>query len=129
MPGSRRLLCLVLLVLFSAASAFAQFTSSVQGAVQDPTGAGVANARVQLANVATNAVQTTTSDEAGNFRFLSLAPGSYKVTIEATGFGKSEVDITLLTAQNLSVPVTLEGWLDFRSGHRHDGSPCGRYCG
>src|SRR5271166_2426172 len=74
MPGSRRLLCLVLLVLFSAASAFAQFTSSVQGAVQDPTGAGVANARVQLANVATNAVQTTNSDEAGNFRFLR--PGS-----------------------------------------------------
>jgi hypothetical protein len=108
MPGSRRSLCLALLVLFSAASAFAQFTSSVQGTVQDPSGAGVANATVRLANVAINAVQTATSDEAGNFRFLSLAPGSYKVTVEATGFGKSEVDITLLTAQNLSVPVTLK---------------------
>lgn len=108
MPGSRRSLYLALLVLFSAASAFAQFTSSVQGTVQDPSGAGVGKATVRLANVATNAVQTATSDNAGNFRFLSLAPGSYKVTVEATGFGKSEVDITLLTAQNLSVPVTLK---------------------
>ena len=58
--------------------------------------------------MSTNVTQTTTSDEAGNFRFLSLAPGSYKVTVEATGFAKSEVDITLLTAQNLSVPVTLK---------------------
>jgi hypothetical protein len=108
MPGSRRSLCLVLLVLFSAASAFAQFTSNVQGTVQDPSGAGVGKATVRLANVATDAVQTTTSDEAGNFRFLSLAPGSYKVVVEATGFGRSEVDITLLTAQNLNVPVTLK---------------------
>jgi len=107
MPG-RRSLCLALLVLFSAASAFAQFTSSVQGVVQDPSGAGIAKATLHLVSVSTNVTQVTTSDDAGNFRFLSLAPGSYKVTVEATGFAKSEVDITLLTAQNLSVPVTLK---------------------
>ncbi len=54
MPGSRRSLCLALLVLFSAASAFAQFTSSVQGTVQDPSGAGIAKATVHLVSVATN---------------------------------------------------------------------------
>ena len=108
MPGSRRAICFALLVLFSAVSAFAQFTSSVQGTVQDPSGAGIAKATVRLVNVATKAAQTTTSDAAGNFRFLSLAPGSYKVTVEASGFAKSEVDITLLTEQNLSVPVTLK---------------------
>ncbi len=108
MPGSRRAICFALLVLFSAVSAFAQFTSSVQGTVQDPSGAGIAKATVRLVNVATNAAQATASDAAGNFRFLSLAPGSYKVTVEASGFAKSEVDITLLTEQNLSVPVTLK---------------------
>src|SRR5271156_4886561 len=108
MPGSRRSLCLALLVLFSAASAFAQFSGSVQGVVQDPSGAGIAKAAVRLVSVSTNITEATTSDEAGNFRFLSLAPGSYKITVEATGFAKSEVDITLLTAQNLSVPVTLK---------------------
>ena len=37
-----------------------------------------------------------------------LRPAAYKVTVEATGFAKSEVDITLLTEQNLNVPVTLK---------------------
>src|SRR6202050_4283977 len=108
MPGSRRTICLAVLLLFSAVSAFAQFTGSVQGTVQDPSGAGIAKAAVRLLNVATNAVETAASDESGNFRFLSLAPGSYKVTVEASGFAKSEVDITLLTEQTLSVPVTLK---------------------
>ena len=108
MPGSRPAIGLALLVLLSAASTFAQFTSSVQGTVQDPSGAGIAKATVRLLNVATNAAQTAASDEAGNFRFLSLAPGSYRVTVEASGFAKSEVNITVLTEQNLSVPVTLK---------------------
>jgi hypothetical protein len=108
MPGSRRAVCFALLVLFSGASAFAQFSSSVQGTVQDTSGAGIAKASVRLLNVATNSAQAAASDESGNFRFLSLAPGSYKVTVEASGFAKSEVDITLLTEQNLSVPVTLK---------------------
>ena len=103
----RRFLWSLPLVLFATA-AFAQFTSSVQGVVQDPSGAAVPKATVHLVNTATGAVQTGTTDAAGGFRFLSLAPGSYKVTVEAGGFAKSEVDVTLLTEQNLSVPVTIK---------------------
>ncbi len=103
-----RLLCLFFTVVFTTTVAFAQFTSSVQGSVQDPSGAAVPKATVQLVNKATNATQATVTDSAGNFNFVSLAPGSYKVTVEATGFSKAEVDITLLTAQILSVPVTLK---------------------
>src|SRR5580658_9469837 len=105
---SRRSLCLAFLSLFFAASAFAQFTGSVQGTVQDPSAAGIAKATVQLVNQATKESESTTTDAAGNFRFISVAPGSYKVTVEAAGFAKSEVDITLLTEQNLNVPVTLK---------------------
>jgi hypothetical protein len=105
---SRRSLCLAFLSLFFAGSAFAQFTGSVQGTVQDPSAAGIAKATVQLVNQATKESESTTTDASGTFRFLSLAPGTYKVTVEATGFSKSEVDITLLTEQNLNVPVTLK---------------------
>ena len=98
---------LIPVVLFSSV-ALAQFTGSVQGIVQDPTGAGVGKANVQLINNSTQATQVATTDASGNFQFLSLAPGSYKVTVEASGFAKSQVDITLLTAQNLNVPVTLK---------------------
>ena len=106
MPGimrSSRYLCLACLILLSAASAFAQFTSSVQGTVQDSSGAAIAKATVQLVNTATNAVQATTTDASGTFRFLSLAPGGYKVTAEVAGFSKSEVDITLLTEQKVRI--------------------------
>src|SRR5450755_3677531 len=105
--NSRRVLCLLSALLFSTA-AFAQFTSSVQGVVQDPSGAGVAKATVRIVNTGTQVAQNAATDESGNYRFVSLAPGSYKVTAEATGFSKSEADVTLLTEQNLSVPLTVK---------------------
>ena len=95
------------LLLFSTV-ALAQFTASIQGVVQDPSGAGLAGARVNLVNNATHVTTTTTGDASGNYHFGSLAPGSYSVTAEASGFAKSQVDVTLLTEQNLSVPITLK---------------------
>jgi hypothetical protein len=49
-----------------------------------------------------------TSDESGNYSFVSLAPGRYKITAESAGFSRSEADVTLLTAQNLNVPITFK---------------------
>ena len=96
------------LVLFSASLGFAQFTSNVQGVVQDSSGAVVPKATVTLVNTGTQVTKTTTSDQDGNFRIVSLAPGAYRLTVEASGYAKSESDITLLTEQNLNVPVTLK---------------------
>ena len=59
--GLSRFLCSLFAVLFSTA-AFAQFTSSVQGVVQDPSGASVAKATVQIVNRDTQFTQTTTTD-------------------------------------------------------------------
>jgi Carboxypeptidase regulatory-like domain len=100
--------CLLLSVVLLATTAFAQFTSSVQGVVQDPTGAGVSKASVQLLNQATSATTMTTTDDAGNFRFVSLAPGNYTINVEASGFAKSATHVNLLTEQNLNVPITLK---------------------
>ena len=99
---------LLALMLLSASLCFAQFTSNVQGIVQDSSGAVVPKATLTLVNNATQATRTTTSDADGNFRFLSLAPGSYKLTVEASGYSRSESTVTLLTEQNLNVPVTLK---------------------
>src|SRR5438094_8591894 len=85
----------------------AQFTSNVQGVVQDPSGAVVPKATVTLRNNATQATNTTSTDDGGNFRFLSLAPGAYTLGVEASGYTKSETTVTLLTEQNLNVPVKL----------------------
>jgi hypothetical protein len=87
---------------------FAQFTASIQGFVQDPSGAGIPHATLHLVNTSTQVAATTTSDDSGNFRFSSLAPGSYRVTGEADKFSKSQIDVTLLTEQTLNVNVTLK---------------------
>ena len=88
--------------------AVAQFTASIQGEVKDQSGAGVAKASIQMVNTATGVTAVATTDDAGNYRFVSLAPGRYKITVQAAGFAKSEADVTLLTEQNLNVPLSLK---------------------
>ena len=108
LPTAVRASLASLLVILCATLCSAQFTSSVQGIVQDGSGAGLSSATVQIINKDTQISQTTTSDGAGNFRFVSLPPGAYKVVVEAKGFAKSEADVTLLTEENLNVPITLK---------------------
>ncbi|MGA8270288.1 MAG: TonB-dependent receptor [Candidatus Sulfotelmatobacter sp.] len=98
----------LLFAILCASLCFAQFSGSVQGVVQDPSGAGVAKATVRLENPDTRVSSTTTTDASGNFHFQSLAPGRYKVTVEAVGFEKSEASFSLLTEQLLNLPIALK---------------------
>ena len=105
--SARRVCTWLFLTVFSTSLAFAQFTSGLQGTVQDPSGAGIGKANIQLINDATAAAVSKTADATGNFRFVNLAPGAYTLKVAATGFSRAETHITLLTEQNLNVPVTL----------------------
>jgi hypothetical protein len=88
-------------------SAWAQFSGNIQGDVRDSSGAAVAGAAVTLNNAATNVNQMSKTDTAGNYRFVSLAPGDYKVSVSASGFAPAAVTVTLLTSQTVEVPVKL----------------------
>ena len=77
---------------FVTVSTWAQFNASIQGSVTDPSGAAVAQAKITLENVANHVTSATTSDDEGGYRFVSLGPGSYKVSVEAAGFSKVEND-------------------------------------
>jgi hypothetical protein len=99
---------LLAFVMLAASSALAQFTGSIQGNVEDPSNAEVAHAKITLVNATTGVASSTVSDASGNYRFVSLAPGAYRVTVEATGFAKSAVEVTLLTEQNLNVPLKVK---------------------
>jgi hypothetical protein len=105
---SRRFFWLCSILVVTASAAFAQFTASIQGEIKDPSGAGVAKVKIQLVNTATGVTAVVTSDDSGNYNFVSLAPGRYKITAEAAGFARSEADVTLLTSQNLNVPIALK---------------------
>lgn len=105
--SSLGLLRLLFALVCLAGTALAQFTGNIEGVVQDPTGAAIAQAKLVLTNVATQVAATATSDAAGNYRFLSLAPGTYKVTVQAPGFSNAEARLTLQTNQTLNVPISM----------------------
>src|SRR6266446_1563748 len=94
--------------LLLTGSASAQFTANIQGRVEDPSGAGIPQAKIALLNLATQASAVTTTDATGGFRFLSLAPGPYKIAVEAAGFARAEVTVNLVTNQNLNVPIAVK---------------------
>lgn len=98
------LLCLVLLAAFCAipsTTLFGQaFYGSVVGTITDPSGAAVSGATLTLTNVATGETRDTRSGGAGDYQFLNLVPGNYKVQAEQTGFKK---------ASRESVEVTVSG--------------------
>ena len=59
---------LVLVVsLLSALACFGQTAASLQGTVSDPSGAVVPKVQVEVRNVATAALYTATTDEAGRY--------------------------------------------------------------
>lgn len=100
------LTCLVLLV---PCASFAQLsTASLSGLVKDPSGARVQNATVQLRNVTTSVENTTKSNTTGVYNFTSVAPGSYTLQVNASGFSTAQIPIfTLTVAQVASIDVTL----------------------
>src|SRR5256884_6433207 len=99
---------LLLVMLLVAVSTRAQFSGNIQGTVVDPSGAAIAQAKVALENLGNHISATTTTDGEGGYRFLSLAPGSYKISVEAAGFSRAETTITLETNQNLNVPFAVK---------------------
>ena len=61
-------------------------TGSLSGTVRDASGAVVANAKVTLLHDATSDLRSTVSNASGHFTFAAVQPGSYTVTVEASGF-------------------------------------------
>ncbi len=61
-------------------------TGAIAGSVTDPNNATIANATVTLRSLGTNREETVTTGNEGRFRFTTLQPGIYNLTIKATGF-------------------------------------------
>ncbi|MGH9657020.1 MAG: carboxypeptidase regulatory-like domain-containing protein [Bryobacteraceae bacterium] len=77
---------------FAVNPAFPQaITAKLVGAVTDPSGAVVLNAKVETRNVQTNLVRSTATDAQGNYELNFLPVGSYTLSVEAAGFLRAEV--------------------------------------
>src|SRR5690349_3842928 len=95
---SRAVWLFALTALLSVA-ANAQFQASIQGTVADAAGALIPQAKVTLSSKETGRdLQTVTSGD-GFYRFTALAPGSYKLTVEHSGFKRKELENITVSAE------------------------------
>src|SRR5438067_3946604 len=73
-------------ILWTATSALGQTFGAIGGEARDATGAAVAGATVTAVNGGTNASRTVITNDAGDYNFPSLPPGTYLVRVEKPGF-------------------------------------------
>src|SRR5579859_354859 len=64
--------------------------ASLSGMVVDPAGGAISAVAIQIKNLATDAMRTTTTDRAGRYSIFDLGPGAYELRAEKPGF-KTEV--------------------------------------
>jgi len=82
----RRLVSIVALLAVPVVAFGQGFQGGLRGAVRDAAGAVVPGVEIMLINEATNLTRATLSNEAGEYNFPALEPGSYKLNGALPGF-------------------------------------------
>jgi len=100
---------LLLGLAVSGPSAWAQFSSTLEGTVSDPSGAVVPGAAVTTTNEATGVSQSVPTTTAGLYRFPALPGGVYTLKVSLQGFKTwTREHVRLESTQTRAVNVTLE---------------------
>ena len=110
MKISQRFVVMAVLLAALPTAVLAQFeTASVLGTVKDGTGAVIVGSKITLENVKTGVLATTLSNDSGNFDFLAVQIGTYRIKVEATGFKAGlSADFTVAVSARQRVDMTLE---------------------
>lgn len=100
----------MLVILFFTGNLFAQAgTSGISGTVTDQNGAIVAGASVKLLNPANGFNRTLATNSEGTYNFPSIAPGTYRIEVEATNFKKSvAAEVKILVDSPIVFNIALE---------------------
>src|SRR6185437_150817 len=92
-------------------SAWGQTTSSgtVTVTVVDQSGGVVSGAQLQLQDISTNDIRNSVTQDRGNYSFVNLPIGTYKLTVSKAGFGTQLYDSVIVqAAQVTDLAVTLK---------------------
>ncbi|MFN7918976.1 MAG: TonB-dependent receptor [Bryobacteraceae bacterium] len=96
--------------LLSSIAAVAQVsTGEIIGTITDSTGAVVSNAKITASNAATGLSRETTTSSTGDYILTLLPPGTYSISVEASGFRKVvQNEIGLQINQRLRLDFALQ---------------------
>ena len=84
-------------------------SATLEGTVQDSSGAVVAGAAVTVRDPETNLVRTTQTDPVGSFRVADLPIGTYEVRVDAGGFASyTHAGVILAIGQTARLLVVLQ---------------------
>src|SRR5216683_2268145 len=112
-PALRRAtFCFTLIasVLLFLSTAVGQSTGGrIIGRVSDSTGAVINGANVSVVNEATGVSGETKTDQSGDYAFVEVAPGNYRLEYVLQGFKKNiRINVTLDVNQVLTLNATMQ---------------------
>jgi hypothetical protein len=103
------LLCWLTLPWLTVEWLRADVAGTILGNARDPSGAAMVGVSISATNVETNLSLRTSTDTAGEYRFLSLPAGTYRLEATLSGFQKFVTDnIVLSVDQQRRVDITLK---------------------
>jgi hypothetical protein len=108
--NANNLAILLLLTIVNACTLQAQSgtSSAVTGTISDATGAVVPNAAVTAREISTGSTRTARSNADGRFLFAQLNPGTWRIVVQAEGFGSAESQpAAVAVGQTIAVNFTL----------------------
>ncbi|HTQ55749.1 MAG TPA: TonB-dependent receptor [Bryobacteraceae bacterium] len=109
MPRYAYWLALAVLLLGTTAAWGQSQNGSLTGQVTDKTGASIPNATVTLTSTERHIPQTTQTDSEGRYSFPNDPPGTYDLTVDATGFKQYvQHGIQIAVSQAVRADATME---------------------
>ena len=100
--------CWLLVMAATASVGAQQFTGGVRGAVRDANGV-IPGVTVTLTNQGTNVSREVVTNDAGEYNFPAVSPGTYTLTTRITGFKTYESKgLVVGTQQFLTLDVVLQ---------------------
>ena len=83
-------------------------SGTISGSVIDPSGAAVPTAKITARNTATNVESSTVATAAAFYTIAQLIPGTYTVTVQASGFRRFTTDVNVDVDSVVRLDVKLQ---------------------